>query len=180
MLNKILGRVAGLSAIVMLLSIMSLAQTAQIDGTIKVKEKDSTTLKPVEGALIDIYRTDIKGHWDVKTDKKGHYIRLGMPVQGTFLVVVSGPGLQPNWATGVRLLSGAPIDFTMEPGDGKVPTQEEISALLSNKSKPGPAPGNPGMSASDKAKMDAAQKAEAEKRKEGEALQSNYNEALNH
>jgi len=180
MLKKILGRVAGLSAIAMFLSTMALAQTAQIEGTIKLKEKDNT-LKPVEGALIDIYRTDIKGHWDVKTDKKGHYIRLGMPIQGTFLVVVSGPGLQPNWATGVRLLSGTPIDFTMDPGDGKTPTQEQIQALVSAKPKPGGAgPGSPGISASDKAKMEAQQKEDNEKRKEGEALQANYNDALAH
>jgi tetratricopeptide (TPR) repeat protein len=179
MLNKILGRVAGLSAIAMFLSTLALAQTAQIEGTIKLKDKDGTT-KTVEGALIDIYRTDIKGHWDVKTDKKGHYIRLGMPVQGTFLVVVSGPNLQATWATGVRLLSGTPIDFTMEPGDGKTPTQEQIQALVSAKPKQGPAPGAPGMSASDKAKMDQAQKEDLEKRKEGEALQANYNDALAH
>jgi tetratricopeptide (TPR) repeat protein len=179
MLNKILGRVAGLSAIALFLSTMALAQTAQIEGTIKLKDKDGT-LKPVEGALIDIYRTDIKGHWDVKTDKKGHYIRLGMPVQGIFLVVVSGAELQPNWATGVRLLSGAPIDFTMDPGDGKTPTPEQIQTLISAKPKQGAAPGTPGISASDKAKMEAQQKEDSEKRKEGEALQGNYNDALNH
>jgi tetratricopeptide (TPR) repeat protein len=68
----------------------------------------------------------------------------------------------------------------MEPGDGKTPTQEQITALLSSKPKQGPAPGSPGMSSSDKAKMEAQQKEEMEKRKEGEALQANYNDALNH
>jgi tetratricopeptide (TPR) repeat protein len=180
MRSKILRIVAGSSAL-LVLSIVALAQTAQIEGTVKIKDKDGT-LKPVEGALIQIHRTDIKGNWDVKTDKKGHYIRLGMPVQGTFTVIVTGPGMAPTWATGVRLLSGAPIDFTADPGEGQTLTPEQLQSLLAKpKGGTGP-PGAPNappqMSASDRAKAAQQEKEMAEKRKEGEALQSSYNEAL--
>jgi tetratricopeptide (TPR) repeat protein len=181
MRSKILKIVAGSSALLVILSTTTLAQTAQIEGTVKLKGADGT-LKPVEGALIQIHRTDIKGNWDVKTDKKGHYIRLGMPVQGTFTVIVTGPGIQPTWATGVRLLSGAPIDFTADPGNGQTLTPEQVQQLLV---KPkGGAPAGPGasgpppMSASDKAKMAAQEKERAEKVKESEALQASYNDAL--
>src|SRR5919199_1413904 len=94
MSSRILKRAAGLGALLVILSTIVCAQTAQVEGTVKVKAEDGS-LKPVAGALIDMYRTDIKGHWDVKTDKSGHYIRLGMPLQGTYTFVVSGPGIQP-------------------------------------------------------------------------------------
>jgi tetratricopeptide (TPR) repeat protein len=182
MRNKILKTVAVSSALLVVLSAVALAQTAQIEGNVKVKAADGT-MKPVEGALIQIHRTDIKGNWDVKTDKKGHYIRLGMPVQGTFTVIVTGPGMQPTWATGVRLLSGAPIDFVAEPGEGQTLTPEQLQSLLA-KPKGGGGPPGPGgsgpppASAADRAKAAQQEKELAEKRKEGEALQGAYNDAL--
>jgi tetratricopeptide (TPR) repeat protein len=178
--TTILKRVAGAGMFVALVATLAIAQTAQIEGTVKVKAADGS-LKPVEGALIDIHRVDIKGHWEVKTDKKGRYIRLGMPVQGTFLVVATGPGMEPTWLTGVRLLSGAPIDFIANPGDGTKLTPEQVQSLLSNKPPTGGAPGQPGVSSTpssgDRAKADAQQKELDAKRKEGQELQAGYDAA---
>jgi hypothetical protein len=129
MFSKILRRVAGLSACLAILTTIALAQTTQIEGTVKLKAEDGS-LKPVPNAVIDIYRMDIKGKWDVKTDKAGHYVRLGMPVAGTFLLVVSGPGLEPTWVNGVRLLSGEPVDIIVRPGDGTRMTFEQVQAAI--------------------------------------------------
>ena len=37
----------------------------------------------MQGAAIKIDRTDMKGHWETKTDKKGHYIYNGLPMANT-------------------------------------------------------------------------------------------------
>jgi protocatechuate 3,4-dioxygenase beta subunit len=36
--------------------------------------------QPVKGALIKLQRTDIKGHYQVKSDKKGHWFYTGLPL----------------------------------------------------------------------------------------------------
>jgi tetratricopeptide (TPR) repeat protein len=158
---------------VLVLTSASLAQTTQIEGTVKLKDKDGT-LKPVEGAIIDIYRTDIKGRWDVKTDKKGRYIRLGMPVQGTFLVVVSGPGIQPTWLVGVRLVSAQPIDFEVFPGDGSRPTQEQIQAQQSQQPR---TPAQPQVSAADRAKAEEQRKEQEAQMEAAKEMQASFDQA---
>ncbi len=172
MFSKILRRIAGLSACLAILTTIALAQTTQIEGTVRLKAEDGT-MKPVPYAVIDIYRTDIKGKWDVKADKEGHYVRLGMPVAGTFLVLVSGPGLEPTWITGVRLLSGEPVDIVARPGDGTRLTLEQVQTLMSQQ-KGRAAPAAPTISAADKAKIEMSKKEYEAKKKEAEELQSNF------
>jgi Tfp pilus assembly protein PilF len=65
------------------LSLPAFAQTTIIEGV--VKDPDG---KPLQGAVIKIDRTDIKGSYTVKTDKKGHYGHYGLPLGGTFDVSV--------------------------------------------------------------------------------------------
>ena len=174
MFSKILRRVAGLTACLAILTTIALAQTAQIEGTVKLKADDGT-MKPAPNALIDIYRKDIKGKWDVKTDKNGHYVRLGMPVAGTFILVVSGPGLEPTWVDGVRLLSGEPVDIIVRPGDGTRMTLEQVQAAMAQqKGGAAAAAAPPTMSAADKAKVELSKKEYEAKKKEAEELQSNF------
>ena len=52
-----------------------LAQTGSIEGD--VKGPDGV---PLVGALVKLDRKDIKQHFEVKTDKKGHYFHAGLPV----------------------------------------------------------------------------------------------------
>ena len=175
MISKILRRAAGLGACLAILSAIALAQTTQIEGTVKMKADDGT-MKNVPNAVIDIYRVDIKGKWEVKTDKNGHYVRLGMPVAGTFLLVVSGEGLEPTWVNGVRLLSGDPIDITVRPGDGTRMTLEQVQAAINQQKAGGPTAAAPTISAADRAKMESSKKELDAKRKEAEALQANFDQ----
>ncbi|HKS40469.1 MAG TPA: carboxypeptidase regulatory-like domain-containing protein [Blastocatellia bacterium] len=179
MFSTIMKRVVGLSALVMLLSVIASAQTSQIEGNVKIKDADGT-MKPVAGALIDIYRLDIKGHWDVKTDKNGHYIRLGLPIQGTYLFVASGPGMQPTYQGNVRISQVPTLDFIGNPGDGSTFTPEQLQSLM----KGGGAGTQPATSrapsAADKAKADAIAKENEAKLKEGKELQANFDAARAH
>jgi hypothetical protein len=179
MFKSILKRAASLGALLIILATIVSAQTAQVEGTVKVKAEDGT-LKPVAGALIDIYRLDVKGHWDMKTDKTGHFIRLGMPLQGTYLFVASGPGIQPTWLNNIRITQVPNIEFVVNPGDGSTMTLEQVQAMIKSSGGGPPAPGAKPAGPQDKAKSDAQQKEYDAKMKEGQALQATFDSARTH
>src|SRR5215510_1268200 len=174
-------KAAGVAAVIALLCAAGAAQTGQVEGTVKVKNADGT-MKPVVGALIDIYRRDIKAHYDVKTDKNGHFIRLGMPLQGTYLFILSGPGIAPTYMNNVRITQMPVVDFTAEAGDGHTLSLDEVQKTLGQQKAGGggaPAPGR-AIPPGDKAKMEAAQKEQEAKLKEGKELQENFDQARTH
>ena len=178
-------RAAGLAAAVALLSTVVLAQTSQVEGTVKLKGADGSA-KPAAGVLIDIYRIDIKGHYDVKTDKNGHFVRLGLPIQGTYLFVFSGPGATPTWMNNVRIAQMPVVDTTLDPGDGRTLTFEEIQKQIAQQKTGGGGGGGAGapapkaISPADKAKLEAAQKEMEANAKEGKELQSSFDAAVKH
>jgi len=176
-------RAAGLAAAVALLSTVVLAQTSQVEGTVKLKEADGLT-KLAAGVLIDIYRLDIKGHYDVKTDKNGHFVRLGLPIQGTYLFVFSGPGATPTWMNNVRISQMPVVDTTLDPGDGRTLTLEEIQKQIAQQKTGagggGGAPAPKAISPADKAKLEAAQKEMEANAKEGKELQASFDAAVKH
>jgi tetratricopeptide (TPR) repeat protein len=182
MFRMSLLRAAGLAAAVALLSTVVLAQTSQVEGTVKLKEADGST-KLAAGVLIDIYRLDIKGHYDVKTDKNGHFVRLGLPVQGTYLFVFSGPGAMPTWMNNVRISQMPVVDTTLDPGDGRTLTLEEIQKQIAQQKTGGGGGGAPApkaISPADKAKLEAAQKEMEANAKEGKDLQASFDAAVKH
>ncbi|MEO8026228.1 MAG: tetratricopeptide repeat protein [Bryobacteraceae bacterium] len=85
------------------------AQTTSMEGD--VKDGDGN---PLKGALIKIDRTDIKGSYKVKTDKKGHYFHAGLPL-GTYTVTLEVDGKEIDHVNGVRtnLSQTPPVDFDM-------------------------------------------------------------------
>lgn len=175
-----LFRAAGIVVAMLFLSTMVCAQVGQVEGTVRVKAADGSK-KPVAGALIDIYRTDIKGHWDVKTDKNGHYVRLGLPLTGQFVFVVSGPGIYPTYQA-ARIAQMPVIDFLVDAGDGHTITLEDVQKGMAQQKAGGGGgqPGAPRPAPVDKAKMEAAQKEQEAKVKEATDLQNNFDQARNH
>src|SRR5258708_36696205 len=63
-------------------------QTMAFEGTVLGDDG-----KPLQGAVIKIERTDIKGNWNTKTDKKGHYFYGGLQ-GGAYKVYVGVGGAQ--------------------------------------------------------------------------------------
>src|SRR5262249_56250508 len=161
MFIKVLRRVAGLGAAIFVLAITAAAQTGQVEGNVKLKGDDNS-MKPVPGATVEIYRLDIKGKYDAKTDKTGHYVRLGLPLQGTYLFVASGPGIQPTWTNNVKVSQMPVVDFTCNPGDGSTLTFEQIQQANAQQKAGGGGGGGgrtaPQPSAADKAKAEQADK----------------------
>jgi tetratricopeptide (TPR) repeat protein len=69
------------------------AQVSGLEGT--VKDPDG---KPIAGAIVHIDRLDIKGNYNVKTDKKGHYGHYGLPL-GDYKVSVEVEGKTLDYLT---------------------------------------------------------------------------------
>ncbi len=89
---------------VLLFALAGFAQTTtSLEGD--VKGEDGQLLK---GALVKIDREDIKGHYQVKTDKKGHYFHAGLPI-GTYKITVEVDGKDVDFVDKVRTTLGDPV-----------------------------------------------------------------------
>src|SRR5262249_54486346 len=69
--------------------------------------------KPIDKAQIKIVRTDIKGNYETKTNKKGHYLYMGLPM-GTYDVQVLVDGKMRDGQKGVRTKPGDPIPVNFD------------------------------------------------------------------
>src|SRR6185503_2056229 len=126
------------------------AQNAQLRGHVTLKKADGTSV-PVEGATIDIYRTDIKSEYHSKTDNKGYFVFAGLPIAGEYVIAASAPNAAPNAFAGAR--AGREVDYevVLSPGDGRRLTADQVQASLRQ-----------GQSASDKAKQEEIDRKNAE------------------
>lgn len=106
-----------------LLTLMSLSAFAQV-GRLEGDVVKAGTGEPIAGAEVQIIRTDIKGNYPVKTDKKGHFLHAGVPFVGTYTVIISAEGHEPAFATGIRP-DKEPLKFELRPGDGRKLTLED-------------------------------------------------------
>src|ERR1044071_7928625 len=78
-------------ALLSLLTISAFAQLGRIEG--EVVKAGST--EPVANAAVSIVRMDIKGNYDLKTDKKGKFLHAGVPYAGNYTILVSADGFEP-------------------------------------------------------------------------------------
>jgi Tfp pilus assembly protein PilF len=101
-------RLIPVAAIAVFFTAAGLAQTGALEGD--VKGEDGT---PLRGALVKIERTDIKGNYKVKTDKKGHYFHAGLPL-GTYNVILEVNGKDVDRMQGVRTRLGDPVPINFD------------------------------------------------------------------
>lgn len=113
-------------AILVAASTTAFAQVGELRGQIWM-EKDGQKV-PLAEAQIDVFRTDITGKYNTKTNKKGEFVFAGLPFVGTYTVAASHPTAAPNWMPGVKAGRDIPVEITLTPGDGKRLTFEEIKA----------------------------------------------------
>jgi len=135
-------------------SVVSFAQTAAFEGTVKAPDG-----KPVQGAVMKIERQDVKGNYQVKTDKKGHYFYGGLPL-GSYKITVMVDGQERANQSG-RSKVGETVDVSFTLGDAAAPPVDNDATR--------------GMSAEEKAKMEKANKENAAAMAKNKALNDAFN-----
>lgn len=107
-----------------------IAQTAVTSGMVELENTDGKRT-PVVGALIDIYRTDIKGGVPTaKTNKRGEFAIAGLMLGGEYTFSVSAPGCAPMLQYKVKA-GQEKILITLYPGDGRKYTEQEARQAAS-------------------------------------------------
>src|SRR3974390_2559117 len=96
----------------------AMAQQGSMQGDVK-----DTDGKPLVGAMVKIDRTDIKAHYQVKSDKKGHYFHAGLPY-GTYTVSIEVDGKDQVVQQGVPLRGGDPINVPIDLSQAAAAGQE--------------------------------------------------------
>ncbi len=123
-------------------SLTALSQTAPVSGKVELKKADGTSV-PVDGAMVEVYRTDVKSKLpSAKTNKRGEFVFAGLPLGATFVLAVSAPVAAPGYYPNVRAGSEK-ILISLTEGDGKRWTEEEIRQAVSGAAATGSAAQQP-------------------------------------
>jgi hypothetical protein len=158
MFRRYVFGVIAIAALFASTAILGAAQNGQLRGHVVMKQADGTTV-PAAGAVIDVYRTDITGKYETKTDKKGEFVFAGLPYSGTYIVTASQAGARPDWVPNVK--AGREVDYTLvlSPGDGARLTLEQMKAAMTQTAGSG---GSAQPTAEDKAKRAEMERQNAE------------------
>ncbi len=145
------------------------AATAQVTGVEGVVKGEDG--QPVKGAVITFDRQDIKGHYDVKTDKKGHYGHYGLPI-GTYNITISMDGAVKDKLNNVKTHPGDPMvqnfDLKKSADASKQLSAAAASGTLTKDQERS-------MSAEQKAAIEKTQKENEAKLAKNKALNDTYN-----
>ena len=148
----IIGTVA-VALVMAFAAITGSAQVGELRGTVTMEQTDGTKA-PLADAQIDVFRTDVKGEYHTKTNKKGEFVFAGLPFIGEYTVVASHPTAAPNWISKFKVGRGVLAELTVKPGDGRRPTADEIKNAAPSAGAPGASRGNSGESAEERAKRE--------------------------
>jgi tetratricopeptide (TPR) repeat protein len=155
---------------VLLTACSALAQTATLQGDVK-----DGTGQPLKGAVIKLERKDIKGHYQVKTDKKGHWLYTGLPGASTFDISCEVDGKVVDKANNVKANYGddnQPIDFDLRKVQAQQAAAQQANAagqLTNDQSR--------GMTKEQKDQYEAQLKKNSEAIKKNKALNDTFSGA---
>src|SRR4029453_14740916 len=102
-------------------------QVGELRGHVFMQQADGNKV-PLADAQIDVFRTDVKGEYHTKTNKKGEFVFAGLPFIGEYTVVASHPTRAANWVSKFKVGRGVMADITVKPGDGRKPTMDELKS----------------------------------------------------
>jgi tetratricopeptide (TPR) repeat protein len=147
-----------------LLAFAAMAQQGSMQGDVKGPDG-----KPLAGALVKIDRTDIKAHYQVKSDKKGHYFHAGLPY-GTYSVSIDAGGKDQLVTQGVPLRGGDPVNVPIDlsqaaQGQDQAKAQAALDATR-------------GLSKEEKAAQEKQQKEREEALKKNKELNDAFNAGI--
>jgi tetratricopeptide (TPR) repeat protein len=159
MISKYFIGALAVAVLVTVASVPAFAQVGELRGQVFMEQNGQKV--PLAEAQIDVFRTDMKGKYETKTNKKGEFVFAGLPFVGTYTVAASHPTAKPNFVPGVKAGRDMRVEVVVTPGDGKRFTLEEIAAAGGGSPNP-PAASSGGESAADKAKREEMLKKNAE------------------
>jgi len=144
-------------------SITTFAQVGELRGVVLMQQADGQKV-PLAEAQIDVFRMDITGKYNTKTNKKGEFVFAGLPFVGTYTVAASHPTATPGFLNGVKVGRDTTYEVVVTPGDGKRLTIDDIKAAGGGtpSAASGGNKGGGSESASDKAKREELLKKNAE------------------
>lgn len=152
------------------------AQTGPLRGNVQLTGADGKPA-PVQGAVVDVYRTDISGDFHTKSDKKGDWVFAGLPLVGYYVVALSAPGAQPSATGGVRVIGDTPVNIVLSAGDGRRLTADEAKKIASGGARTTGGGGGGKESAEEKAKREEMERKNEEIKKQNER-NTNINEIV--
>ena len=129
MLPVVFGRRALILAIALLAALaFSSPATAQSTGMVKGRVVDAQG-QPVEGVKVTIeFKEGITRRHEVKTNKKGEFIQIGLPPGGYKVTAEQEKLGSQSFDVRVRLGDAAEVNFVLAPGmPGVAPTKEEVA-----------------------------------------------------
>jgi tetratricopeptide (TPR) repeat protein len=155
-----------LSGFVLLVASSAWAQVTTLEGDVK-DEKN----QPVPKALVKLERTDIKGHYQVKSDKKGHWFYTGLPL-GTYNITCEVNGQVVDKVEGVKSKYGESTTVDFNTGRGKMAQAAaqkaaETGELTKDQAR--------GMTPEQKKQFEEAAKKQSEQMKKNKALNDAFN-----
>jgi tetratricopeptide (TPR) repeat protein len=110
--TRLVSRILALCALVLGLAIVTtpaFAQTGQVKG--KVVDAEN---KPVEGAKVTVQQLDTNSKFDLKTNKKGEYMQIGVP-PGNYKITAEKDGLTATRTQKIGL-DMAEVNLTLKKG----------------------------------------------------------------
>jgi len=99
-------------------------QTAAFEGTVK-----GTDGKPLPNAQVKLERQDVKGNYNVKTDKKGHYFYGGLPLGNYKITVVVDNQERDSRPARTRVGETTDVSFDLAAAAGPPQVDESGRAL---------------------------------------------------
>ncbi|HKD06702.1 MAG TPA: tetratricopeptide repeat protein [Bryobacteraceae bacterium] len=155
---------------VLLASVPAFSQVTGVEGYVKDENG-----KPLQGAVINFDRTDIKGHYPVKSDKKGHYGHYGLP-NGVYTVTVVVDGKTRDTVNGFHTGFGDPKQLNFDLKQSADQAKALAAAADSGKLT---AEQERGMSKEQKEQFDKAAKAREAQLAKNKALNDAYTTGKN-
>jgi tetratricopeptide (TPR) repeat protein len=161
-----LRRLLIVSGFVWFAAVSAWAQTTTIEGDVK-----DANGQPLKGALIVLDRTDIKGHYQVKSDKKGHWLYTGLPF-GTFDISCVVDGKVVDKVSSVKSKYGEPTEVNF---DMKQAAAQQAATQAANASGQLTQEQSRSMNKEQKEQYEAQLKKNEEAIKKNKALNDTYN-----
>jgi len=130
----------------------------------------------VQSAKILIHRTDIKGDYNVKTDKKGHYIYTGLPI-GTYDLTCEIDGKAVDSVKNVKTSPGDPKEVPFDLHAAQTSSADK-QKMVQQAMQTGEIPKEleRGMTPEQKAALEKSMKEQEAKMKKNAALNTAYND----